>query len=90
MPRFSRKTVEDTSHLCPGGCNRRVPNYLLACPYHWGKVPPDVQGAVYAAYRARRLAPADRAKIAAHQAAVAAATRYMTPPPPTREEPTDG
>lgn len=58
------------THECPGpACKQRVARNKLACPRHWGQVPPDLQSAVYRAYRS-----GDRA---AHVAAMKAAIAVM-------------
>lgn len=40
------------SHTCHArGCTRPVKPQLLMCMRHWRRVPPSIQGEVYAAYR---------------------------------------
>lgn len=69
------------SHVCPAlGCERNVPDHLLMCGPHWGRVPPALQRRVYAAYRRGQglgtpeLLEAQTAAIAAANAAIAGGT----------------
>lgn len=43
-------------------CEKRVPDHLLACRYHWHQLPKDLQAAIYDAYEvgqsAATLSPA--------------------------------
>jgi hypothetical protein len=40
-----------TTHTCPGGCGRQVPNHLFACAYDWHRLPPSYQTAISRAYQ---------------------------------------
>jgi len=69
--------MSDTlTHLCPGGCGRRIANERLACPYHWRQVPLAVQQRVYRTYRDRRQRP-HLDTVTAHQAAIRDAIRAI-------------
>jgi hypothetical protein len=63
---------------CPGGCGRPRPIDMVMCRACWAKVPASLQRAVYRAWDARLKHPGDRAKVAAHEAAKAAAIKAAT------------
>jgi len=42
----------DTTHACPGRCQRRVPRHKFACPNCWARLPAEYRGAILLAYRA--------------------------------------
>lgn len=63
---------------CPVGCGRsRRRAAELLCPICWRKVPKPLQRAVYRAWDARQKSPRDEGRIAAHEAAKAAAIRSV-------------
>lgn len=68
---------------CPvDGCNEEHGSHLFMCPAHWRMVPKDLQGEVYAAYRARKAAATgDAAKYrpaaARHEKAKRAALAFV-------------
>jgi hypothetical protein len=41
----------DRDHDCPvGGCQHRIPHFLLMCKAHWALVPAEIQRSVYRAW----------------------------------------
>jgi hypothetical protein len=61
------------SHQCPrNGCTRTVGDAYLMCDPHWRRVPPELQRAVYAAYK-RGAGLGSAELLAAQVAAVSAA-----------------
>lgn len=56
-----------TTHRCPGGCGRTVPNHLFACRPCWFRLPHGLRQPITANYRGDRDA---------HNAAMADASRW--------------
>ncbi len=52
-----------TTHSCPGGCGRIVPNRLFACRQCWGILPRDLQRPIVATARLSLLTQARAAAV---------------------------
>ena len=40
-----------STHSCPGGCGRQVPQHHFACRFDWYRLPADLRRPISATYR---------------------------------------
>lgn len=71
-------------HGCPGDCGETVARHQLACRRCWFRLPKPLRDRIDGAYRARRSAPFDAARIRAHRQLLVEATTWYRDHPPGR------
>ena len=74
-------------HGCPGDCGATVAQHQLACRDCWPLLPAPLRDRINAAYQARRIAPLDAGRAAAHRRVLVEALDWYRDHPPGRRRP---